>query len=228
MKKRKVKKHHDYYNIKTFNKHNVFVFARILFIFHFSFFTLSLFANDCLLYKTTPTIEINTPTAQIDVVQPLRQMSDLHGSVVATMIENFEITGDTIATEDGFCVGIKSVDATIGYANFQISIDSRYALNSCEYGAILAHENKHVKTYLDTMRDNKDMIYNAVGSASNSLIPIFVKMENEIDAAFDKLNNELQSHPEIILINQKIGADQEVKNKALDADSNNDYLKQCK
>jgi hypothetical protein len=149
-----------------------------------------------------------------------------HGKVVATLTENFEIIGDVVAMEDGFCVGLKSVNTQIGYSDFQVMIDSRHKASSCAYNAILNHEDAHIRAYLSVIDDDKVKITNAINLAANSVMPIFVKQESDTASALDLLNEKLQSHPEIILMNQKIQAEQELRNNQVDTGIA-DYLKEC-
>jgi hypothetical protein len=184
-------------------------------------------ADDCLSYKLDPKIDITVPTWQKEVVQPLKPMDLWHGNVVATLVENYEIVGDTTSIEDGFCISLKAVRAQVGYSDFQVKIDSRHAPESCAYNAILTHEDEHIRAYLSVIEDYKQNIRETVYSAANSVVPIFVRTDAEIDAALDSLNNSLRMHPELILINQRIQAEQEIRNKRVDQVETGAHLKKC-
>jgi hypothetical protein len=185
------------------------------------------FADDCLAYKLKPTVDISVPEWQKNVVQPLKPMDLWHGNVVATMLQNYEIVGDTTSIEDGFCVALKSVHATVGYSEFQVQIDSRHARNSCAYNAILGHEDEHIRAYMSVIDDNKSNIEKSVYAAANAVLPVFVKNESEIDGALDILNAELQKNPDLILMNQKIDAEQEIRNKKVDQNESGEHLRKC-
>ena len=58
-------------------------------------------------------------------------------------------------------------------------------------------------------------------------MPIFVKTKSDISLAVDKMNQELQLHPELVLIKQKIKAAQEIRNKKIDQNNNSDELEKC-
>lgn len=184
-------------------------------------------ADDCLSYKTRPIVHIKNPSWAKEVVQPLQPMDLLHGNVMATMTENYEIIGDTTSIEDGFCVSLKSVEADIGYSDFMVHIDARHKPGSCTYNAIITHEDEHIRAYLSVIDDYHDEIKNAVFSASDSVMPVFVKNESEISGALDILNEKLQSHPELILMKQRIAAEQEIRNKRVDQIETGIHLKQC-
>ena len=186
-----------------------------------------LYANECSIYKITPKIVINFPEWDKSVIQPYETMDLLHGNVVATMVDNYDINTDINSVSDGFCISLKSVYSTIGYTDFLVKIDKRHKKNSCSYNAILNHENKHINAYLSVIDDVRVDLHNALYSAADSIMPIFIKDTSEIDWAIEKLNQELQSHPDIILIKQKIHAAEEIKNKNIDIIEDYSELKKC-
>lgn len=183
--------------------------------------------DDCLFYKLTPQITIESPNWSKQVVQPLQHLNLLHGNVAATLVNNYEITTDITSIEDGFCVTLKKIDATIGYSDFLVQIDISYIPNTCPYDAILAHEDEHIRAYLSVIDDNKKLLYDAIASAADSINPIFVKNREDIDGAVDKLNEQLQTHPDIILLKQQIKADEEIRNKRVDQHDTGETLKNC-
>lgn len=199
----------------------------------FYLFLLTLFiptisvADDCLGYKLTPKITIKTPSWEKQVVQPLQKMDVLHGDVIATMVDNYEITTDITSIEDGFCVALKNVDAVIGYSDFLVQIDISHKPNSCSYNAILQHEDEHIRAYLSIIEDNTNLLKQSVMSAADSITPIFVKKQQDIESAIDKINNKIQNHPDIILLKQHIKADEEIRNKHVDQNDTGETLKKC-
>ena len=184
-------------------------------------------SDDCLNYKLTPNITVNSPIWTKNVVQPLKHMDVLHGKVIATLVDEFDITSDITSIEDGFCVALKNVDVTIGYSDFLVQIDISHKPNTCSYNAIIQHEDEHIRAYLSVIEDNQYLLKQSIKSAADSIIPIFVKNEKDIESAIDKLNNELQNHPDIILLKQRIKADEEIRNKYVDLNDTGDTLKKC-
>ncbi len=184
-------------------------------------------AGECTTYKIKPKITINTPNWTKTVVQPRKPMDLLHGNVIATMVDNYDINTTINPVDNGFCVALKSVDATIGYNDFLVQVDIRHNPKTCSYNAILNHENMHINAYLSVIDDNKTELHNAIYSAADSIMPVFVKDKSDIDAAVEKINNELQSHPDIVLTMQKIHAAEEIKNKLIDQAEDYSELKKC-
>lgn len=186
-----------------------------------------LFADGCLDYKLNPKVNIITPIWSKSVVQPLKSMDVLHGDVIATLVNEFEITTDLTSVEDGFCVSIKNLDVTIGYSDFLVQIDISHRPNTCSYDAILQHEDEHIRAYLGVIEDKKDLFYQYIKNAADSITPIFIYSEKDIEMAIDKLNDELQNHPNMILLKQQIHAEEEIRNKYVDINDTGETLKKC-
>ena len=195
--------------------------------FMFCVITFASFADDCLDYKLDPTINIKSPTWQKSVVQPLKNMDVMHGNVIATLVDEFEITADITSIEDGYCVALKNIDATVGYSDFLVQIDISHKPNTCSYNTILQHEDEHIRAYLSVIDDNDTLISRSVKSAAESIVPIFIHNEQDMEMAIDKLNHELQNHPDIILLKQRIRADEEIRNKNVDLKDTGETLKKC-
>ncbi|MBR0212059.1 MAG: hypothetical protein IJQ55_00485 [Alphaproteobacteria bacterium] len=193
----------------------------------FLFVSVANAADDCLGYKISPIINLKQPEWEENIIQPLEHTDILHGDVIATLVNEFEITGDITSIEDGFCVALKNIDATIGYSDFMVQIDIFYQKDSCEYNAILQHEDEHIRAYLSVIEDNQNLFKKSIQSAAESITPVFVKNEQDIESAIDKLNEQLQNHPDIILLKQKIKADEEIRNKYVDLNDTGKTLKKC-
>ena len=199
-----------------------FVFLTI-FLYNSSVFA----TDDCLNYKITPEITVKSPDWTKSVVQPLQNMDVLHGKVIATLTDEFDITSDITSIEDGFCVALKSVDVTIGYSDFLVQVDISHKPDTCSYNAIIQHEDEHIRAYLSVIDDNQYLLEQSIKSAADSINPVFVQDEKDIESAIDKLNNELQNHPDIILLKQQIKADEEIRNKYVDLNDTGESLKKC-
>ena len=184
-------------------------------------------ADDCLPYKFIPRVVLSTPVWTKEVVQPLKEMDLFHGNVIATMTDNYEIVADITNIEDGFCVSLKAVYADVGYSNFLVQIDIRHVPDTCSYNAVLLHEDEHIRTYLSVIDDYKKELQNSIFSAADSIMPIFVRSSDDIDAAINELNAELQAHPDLILVKQKIKAAEEIRNKKIDQMDTGESLKKC-
>lgn len=184
-------------------------------------------AADCMGFKINPIVNIFNPDWKKVVVQPKKKMDLWHGNVIATLVDSYDITVDVKQVENGFCVFLKNVDATIGYNNFTVQIDIRHTPDTCAYNAILEHEDKHIKTYQNVITEFNNDLKNSVFQAADSVMPVFVNRKDDIITAIDLINQELQKHPDLILIKQKINAAQEIKNKQIDQQEDSFELKKC-
>ena len=59
-------------------------------------------------------------------------------------------------------------------------------------------------------------------------MPRFVKSRDDIDGVIEAMNAQLQSHPDLVLVKQKINAAQEIRNKQIDKIESGADLKSCK
>jgi len=184
-------------------------------------------ANDCLGYKNIPRIVINVPDWTKRVVQPKEPMDLWHGNVVATLQESYDIATEIRQVKGGFCIGLKSVNITMGFSDFIINIDIRHQPDSCQYNAVLAHEEKHLNTYLSVMDDFMVDLHKSVFAAADSVMPVFVESKDDFDDVIDKMNKELQNHPDLVLIKQKIKAAEEIRNKQIDQEEDYQELNKC-
>lgn len=200
------------------------MFKKFLF---FLFFGTNVYAGECLQYKMVPTAKVKTPEYSATIVQPKEPMNKYHGNIVATLIQDFDLFVDIIAVGDGYCVAIKSINAEIGYNDFEIKIDNSNIRKSCEYNAVLNHEKKHMNAYLSVIDDLKFDIESSVINAANSVMPVFVSKREDLDSAIEKMNTEIQSHPDVILIKQKINSAVEIRNKRIDQNETNEELNKC-
>ncbi len=190
------------------------------------------YARDkCVIYKTKPTVQMNKPDWVKKVGQPLKMMDLYHGNVVATLVDEYDIVVniDELPNRDGYCIGVKSINAVIGYSDFLVKVDMRHGVNSCSYKVVLEHEGEHIKAYLSVIDDFQDDLKNSVYTAANSIMPVYVKNDAEISAAIDEINYKLQNHPDVVLVKQKISAAEELRNAKVDED-NKQYkeLANCK
>ena len=62
---------------------------------------------------------------------------------------------------------------------------------------------------------------------ASSVTPIFVKNQQDIESAIDKINEKIQNHPDIILLKQQLKAKEEILNKYVDENDDGERLKKC-
>lgn len=198
-----------------------------LLVLHSLFLVPPALASDCLKYKTSPSLEIKEPGFSISVVRPNRPMNLLHGNVVATFSEEYEIEYGAQKHDGGWCVFIERIAVEMGYADFVVQVDWRHHPESCEFKNILEHEDEHIAAHLAVMRDERANIRNAIASAANNVLPVFANGADGIDHAMNELESELQNRPEINLLRQKLSAEREIRNKKIDLNDKGGRIKKC-
>jgi len=184
-------------------------------------------ADSCIKYKIKPEINVKNPSWNKTIILSKEWENKLHGHVTATMIDDYDIVVDIIPTNGGYCVYLKNVDSNIGYNEFDVKIDAGHIPGSCSYNAVLEHEDKHIQAYLSVIIDLNKELRNAVFDAANSIMPVFVNKKEDIDTVVENMNYEMQKHPELVLIKQKINAAQEIRNKRVDQNEDNSSLRAC-
>ena len=95
----------------------------------------------------------------------------------------------------GLCVYPDSFDISIGYSGFKVYIDRRYGKGSCEYRAVLEHENEHVSLYRSAMVRSLPNLQRAVYSAARRITPVVVETPDQGARYMQKqMHNKLKSH----------------------------------
>jgi hypothetical protein len=194
----------------------------------FQFFAFSLFADDCLRHKVSPAIRITIPEWTREVAQPDEPMDSMHGSVTASFDEEYDLRVFAQPAESGHCVVLNELDAVVGYTGFLVHIDASHAQGSCEYNMTLDHEDEHIAAHLAALESESENMKKSIQTAADSIMPVFVRSLDGMNSALDKMQDELQSHPDIILMKQKLGAEQEIRNKKVDDRDGGIRINLCK
>ncbi len=193
-------------------------------------------ADECVQYKKTPFVNIKNPEWTKTVVLSDDPMDEYqgknfsfktHGLTETSFIEKYEIDFNVVPENDGYCIVINGVDVIVGYENFLVKIDKSHVENSCSYNAVLKHEEKHIDAYLSILKDMEPDIKNSIFNAVNSVMPMFAHDIPGIDDLLDDFYKKMENHPELVLLNQKISAAQDIRNKRIDQEEDNHELKMC-
>ncbi len=194
----------------------------------FNFFTIPLIASDCMQYKVSPSVRITTPEWNKKVAQPDAPMDSLHGVVVASFDEEYDLQVAAQPVSDGYCVALNELNATLGYTDFLVNIDRSHVPGSCGYKMTMEHEDEHIVAHLAAFKSESDNMKKSTQIAADSIMPIFVASLDGVNDALDKMQQELQSHPDIILMKQKLSASQEILNKKVDERDDGIRINLCK
>lgn len=85
------------------------------------------------------------------------------------------ISGKTFAVPApaGYCVYLREVNATFGYRTMDVFIASEYRPSSCEYNAIIDHENQHVAINREALKQYAPRIRQVLEQQMQTLQPKF-------------------------------------------------------
>ena len=147
--------------------------------------------------------------------------------IVANMSQKTGIETELVFIKTGFCVILKSIDVEFGYNNFLVEIDKIYKENTCPFDAVMAHEKKHINTYLSVIDDFKSDLQNTFFTAADSVMPVFISKKSDFDNAIEVINQQIKNHPDLILTIQKIKAEEEIRNKKIDQLETGEDLLKC-
>ncbi len=182
--------------------------------------------NDCLSYKITPRIDIVTYDPIKKISQPDDYMTE-HGHVQTSLLQENGINVKVVSVKGGWCVVLESVDTKIGYKEFDVRVDKKYKKGSCFYNAVLAHEDKHINVHLSVLDDYKKNLYDTLYGAANSIMPVFVDDIERVNDVIDDIGNQLNTHPDVVLILQKINSDLDIQNSKVDLDEDGSAMQKC-
>lgn len=188
---------------------------------------LSAFADDvCLNHKITPRIDVTTFEWEKKISQPDDYMTE-HGHVQTSLLQENGINVNVVSVKGGWCVILTSVDTKIGYKEFNVNVDKKYKKDSCFYNAVLAHEDKHINVHLSVLDNYKKNLYDTLYGAANSVMPVFIGDIETVDDVIDDFSRQLNTHPDIVLILQKINSDLEIQNSKVDLDEDGADMQKC-
>jgi len=184
-------------------------------------------ANTCVQHKRVPNVNLALPNWDKSIAQPPAPMDLFHGKVIATFSEEYSLLIEADPTDGGYCVVLTGVDASVGYTEFQVQIDSRHRPESCAFNVILEHEELHIAAHLSVIDDFAGDMKQSIAAAANSIMPIFVARGDGFDSALDTMQQRLHSHPEIVLMKQKIDAENTIRNKRIDMENDDRRVREC-
>ena len=133
----------------------------------------------------------------------------------------FSLAGRTVAmpAAHGFCVYLSEVTAEFGYRDHDVFVASEFRPGSCEYKAILDHENQHVAINRAAIRDGGPRVRQELERLLQTAPPRFTRApqsgtEGALSDIYARLNKTVDA----------IAAGQGAKNAAIDNDGNYDAI----
>lgn len=129
----------------------------------------------------------------------------------------FSLSGRTTAipVKRGFCVYLSEVTAEYGYRNHDVFVASEFPPGSCEYNAILDHENQHVAINRAAVREGGPRLRHELEQMLTSAVPRFTR---EPQAGTEIALSDI--YAALNLTVDAVAASQNLKNAALDSTGN--------
>ncbi len=153
--------------------------------------------------KTTPKYSFKTATARTEYIRTksASSLTEMHGSSPESTVGGLGggETGFKLETEFSYiadgpaaCVNLTKVNLTF-YAKPTIHIASNFRRGSCEYGAVMAHEKKHIRELQKFVREygpkmKNHLVKNVLPTTTTFYGPIDA---DKVDKAQQKIQDDL-------------------------------------
>ncbi len=203
------------------------VMAKKILIVLFSLFCVNTaFAGLCDEYKNRAEIKIQKSKWNV-TVQPSDKDLSHEAGYVNVQPYNSVVPGVSYSFNGKFfCVYLTSIEATVGFKDFEIIIDKKYEKDSCEYNAVLAHEKHHIKDAEDALENVFPDIEGALQEAVDSVEPIYTEDVYEVPYAIEKINNQVIKYHKLQELVERFKKQHTESAKTLD-DSPDENMKKC-
>ena len=89
------------------------------------------------------------------------------------------------------------MDVEAGFNDFEIFIDKKYEKDTCEYNAVLEHENHHISDAVAALDDLFDNLKPVLQDVINNIEPIYVENVDDVPQAFDKISDKIVNNKKL-------------------------------
>lgn len=191
------------------------------------FFT-ECYADDdlCMQYKKNPNVKVNKAVWNVNINASKDDLWPKGGFVTISPFGSFAPQIGYMFNGKYYCVFLESVDATIGFKDFDVVIDRKYPKGSCEYNAILEHEKHHIadsEKALDVVFPGVDA---ALRDAADNILPIYVENVDDVPVAAENIQNQIVENKKLKELVDKFKQQQIKDADALDG-TEDEKIKKC-
>ena len=120
-----------------------------------------------------------------------------------------------------YCSVLSEMSLSIGYSKIDVFIDRKYGPGSCEYEAILGHENTHVSINRDVLRQYVPKIRQQLERYARSIGPIYSTSPDTTARRMQKVLGE-----QLQLLHKPMSSVRQARHARIDTRSN--YLREQK
>lgn len=199
---------------------------KIFVVFGFVFLSWSVVAGPCDEYKKNINVNLKKKIGDVKIHTASDDLWPRAGYVAVKPYSLIEPKIGYVFNGKFYCVYLDDVNATVGFQDFDVFIDKKYAKNSCEYNAVLKHENHHIddsKSALDKVFDELNSTFKTV---VNNIEPIYVDDADDVPYAFEKIENKITQDKKLLDIVEKFKKQTTDDAAVLDG-AQDDDLKKC-
>lgn len=157
----------------------------------------SVIAGPCDEYKKSPEIKLEKAEYDINIKPSDRDLWPLGGYVT---IRPFSYIGPNIGyvfNGKYYCVFLNYVEAKVGFRDFEITIDKKYEEGSCEYDAVLDHENQHIADSVDALDNVFSRVKDALYEAADAVEPIYLEEADDVPYAVEKIQKQVTEYKKL-------------------------------
>lgn len=162
------------------------------------------------------------------------QFSSFHGYTTKGLTytkykKRYNVKIQKVIKDNKACIYPYEIDVYLGYPDMVIYIDKTYGKTSCEYKAILEHENKHVSIYQKNLKKYGMKIGKEMYDIVQELYPVEVQNPAEINEVSDNIINDiihkLKTDDIIVSLENNMESEIELQNKSLDSKESYGFTK---
>ena len=147
--------------------------------------------NSCAKYKKIPEINVERADWKTTVSQSDDDLWPRAGYVKIEPFSSF-LPGVSYAFNGKYyCVILESVSVEIGFNDFNIFVDKKYEKDSCEYNAVLNHENHHINDAVAAFDKIFPEIEIALRDIVNDIEPVYTQDVDEIPVIVENMQNKI-------------------------------------
>ncbi len=183
-------------------------------------------SGPCDKYKKNPDVNIKKADWKINVHRTDQDMGQKAGYVSIQPFNSFAPQIGYVFNGEYYCVYLDSVKSTVGFRDFEIYVDEKFPVDSCEYNAVLAHENHHIDDAVAALDNVFPKIKGALQDAANDVQPVYVTDADSVPRIFEEMSNQVQNNKKLMDLVNEFKTQNDRDATALDSEPD-ENLKKC-
>ena len=157
----------------------------------------SAFADDCSQYKKDVDRKLTKAEWKVTTAPSDDDLWPVGGYVNVRPFSLFTPKIEYVYNGKYYCVYLTEVQATVGFKDFEVIINKNYKKDSCEYNAVLTHENHHIADAEDAFNKIFPEIEDALRAAAKDVDPIYTTDADEVPYAIEKIQDKVMKYKKL-------------------------------